>query len=326
MPRGVRKSIRTPRQSSECRHSLIPNRLPGLRLAGKSSLLLKRGRQQGEHKQHLHILNSILAPPGLFLSRQEHNRSARPGKGQGTTRNVGQRARKNKSRAREWLRPLPLVTASGSLLGWAGQRDTKATREPCRSVGVTTGQSPHPGKDPGSAGTFPEPRGQAGAGSSASSPVARTTGCDGATAARAGSGVLGCAGRTGGRFGVLGEPPQVSGPYQKPPEVSPAPHGQGRGRGQVGQWENRDGAQWDKLRSRWIRQGTAAGSRCHIPMSLPLQRHWAGSRGWQGVPCAPRPPSAPGRGAGNARRLRSSHKGAASFLCCWCHGNLSHLA
>lgn len=83
-----------PRQSSVSQHSLIPNRLSGLGLAGKSSSLLEGGRQQGEHKQHLHILNSILAPPGLFLSRQKHNRRARPEKGQGTARNVGQRERK----------------------------------------------------------------------------------------------------------------------------------------------------------------------------------------------------------------------------------------
>lgn len=81
-----------------------PKRLPGLRLAGKSSLLLKSRRQQGEHKQHLHILNSILAPLGLFLSRQKHNRSARPEKGQGKRLGMWDRRRENKSRAWEWLR------------------------------------------------------------------------------------------------------------------------------------------------------------------------------------------------------------------------------
>lgn len=129
VPRGVHKSILAPRQSSVSQHSPIPNRLAGLRLAGKSSFLLKRRRQQGEHKQHLHILNSILAPLGLFLSRQKHNRSARPEKGQGTAGNVGQRERENKSRAWEWLRagavPAGLVCSSG----W--DKGTRMSPNPC---------------------------------------------------------------------------------------------------------------------------------------------------------------------------------------------------
>lgn len=126
-------------------------------------------------------------------------------------------------------------------------------------------------------------------------------------------------------FGVLGEPPK-SQAHGRTPQEPPAPSRDGQGCSHKAQQEKRVGTHWDKLRSWWIRQGTAPGPRCHIPVSLPLHPHRVGARGCHRVPCAPRTPSAPGRGVGNAPRLRSCHKGAASFLCCWCHGNLSHLA
>lgn len=203
-----------------------------------------------------------------------------------------------------------------------------STPEPSLTSGLGNATGP---SDPGGgifqgAGCPPEP---AGAGSAASLPVARTTGCDGAISIRAIAQGRWAAGDAISRqvWGA-GEVPPGWGLYETPGESPPrsncimtsaaqGPHMDGdrapRHRGAWQMWDGRGTPQGPTPNPRGMRRGMTQLP--HPDVSVPC-RHGAEARDKQrgrGVLCTPGHPTPPGRGAGNAPRLRSSSKGAASF-------------